>query len=148
MKHIRNEIVLQAREWLGTPFVHQGRLKNEGCDCLGLIMGVASELGLKINNIPISEYDEKNYPRVPDGKKLQEKLSEILFKKEKFNAKAGDIFLMNFGGNPQHMGIFSDYNNSPALAIIHCYSQVGKVVEHRLNDFWFSKIEQIYSITD
>ncbi|MBL0320066.1 MAG: hypothetical protein IPP74_12385 [Alphaproteobacteria bacterium] len=41
------KIISQARTWLGTPFHHQARLKGKGCDCLGLIVGVADELGLK-----------------------------------------------------------------------------------------------------
>ena len=31
-----NQIVTQARTWIGTPFHHQARLKGKGCDCLGL----------------------------------------------------------------------------------------------------------------
>ena len=42
-----NTIVTQARTWIGTPFHHQARLKGKGCDCLGLIVGVVDELGLK-----------------------------------------------------------------------------------------------------
>jgi len=141
-----NEIILQARTWLNTPFVHQGRVKNQGCDCLGLILGVGRELGVKIGTKPIEEFDEISYSMQPDGKILKKKLDEILVQKKKHEAKPGDIFLMNFGSNPQHLGFISDYPSNPAFGIIHCYSQVGKVVEHRLNDFWFSKIETIYSI--
>lgn len=145
---LREQITSSARSWLGTPFVHQGRVKGKGCDCLGLVMGVATDVGIKINNRPIKDFDERNYSMLPDGKALKSKLDKLLTKKQKCSAQPGDVFLMNFGGNPQHMGFFSDYPNSPAIAIIHCYSGSGKVVEHRLNDFWFSKIEQIYSIVD
>ncbi len=143
---LKNEIVKQARTWMGTPFVHQGRVKGEGCDCLGLIIGVGKECGVKIQNRPIDDFDNRTYSKTPDGKFLKLQLDELLNKKNRSEAKPGDIFLMNFGGNPQHLGIFSDYPNSPAMAIIHCYSQSGKVVEHRLNDFWFTKIEQVYSL--
>lgn len=33
-------IVAAAREWIGTPYRHQGSKKGVGCDCLGLIRGV------------------------------------------------------------------------------------------------------------
>lgn len=36
----REEIVAEARTWLGTPYAHQASLKGVGCDCLGLIRGV------------------------------------------------------------------------------------------------------------
>ena len=111
-------------------------------------MGVGAEVGLKIKNLPLKHYDSRDYSKIPDGIKLKNKLDGLLNVKARSAAKPGDIFLMKFGGNLQHMGIFSDYPNSPAIAIIHCYSGSGSVVEHRLNDFWFSKIDQVYSITD
>lgn len=33
-----------ARQWLGTPYRHQGALRGIGCDCLGLIRGVWRDL--------------------------------------------------------------------------------------------------------
>ncbi len=47
MKELQEQIVSQARTWLRTPFHHQAWLKGKGCDCLGLIVGVVDELGLK-----------------------------------------------------------------------------------------------------
>lgn len=37
-------IVATAREWIGTPYHHQGCAKGAGTDCLGLIRGVFAEL--------------------------------------------------------------------------------------------------------
>jgi cell wall-associated NlpC family hydrolase len=54
----RDDIVRQARTWIGTPFHHQARLKSKGCDCLGLIVGVVDELGLK---------DTRFFTRLPVG---------------------------------------------------------------------------------
>ncbi len=36
----RDDIVTEARSWLGTPYRHQATLKGVGCDCLGLVRGV------------------------------------------------------------------------------------------------------------
>lgn len=33
-------VVIEAREWLGTPYRHQHSTKGVGCDCLGLLRGV------------------------------------------------------------------------------------------------------------
>ena len=30
-------IVVEARAWIGTPYLHQASLKGVGCDCLGLL---------------------------------------------------------------------------------------------------------------
>lgn len=40
MKVSRARIVEEAREWIGTPYLHQASVKGAGCDCLGLIRGV------------------------------------------------------------------------------------------------------------
>lgn len=36
----REEIIAEARSWLGTPYRHQASRKDVGCDCLGLLRGV------------------------------------------------------------------------------------------------------------
>lgn len=40
-----NEVVAIAREWIGTPVKWEASLKGKGCDCRGLLAGVARELG-------------------------------------------------------------------------------------------------------
>lgn len=41
----RAAIIAVSRTWIGTPFVHQGRVKGLGCDCVGIPLCVAEELG-------------------------------------------------------------------------------------------------------
>jgi NlpC/P60 family putative phage cell wall peptidase len=36
----RSHIVAEARQWIGTAYLHQASLKGVGCDCLGLVRGV------------------------------------------------------------------------------------------------------------
>lgn len=36
----RHKLLTEAREWIGTPYVHQASAKGAGCDCLGLVRGV------------------------------------------------------------------------------------------------------------
>jgi NlpC/P60 family putative phage cell wall peptidase len=40
MAHSRQDIIAEARSWIGTPYRHQASLKGVGCDCLGLVRGV------------------------------------------------------------------------------------------------------------
>lgn len=35
----RLQIIDAARDWIGTPYVHQASAKGAGCDCLGLLRG-------------------------------------------------------------------------------------------------------------
>jgi cell wall-associated NlpC family hydrolase len=46
-------IVAMARQWIGTPYIHQASVKGAGCDCLGLLRGVWRELrGAEPEDIP------------------------------------------------------------------------------------------------
>lgn len=40
----REQIVAEARSWLGTPYHHQAALRGVGADCLGLLRGVYTAL--------------------------------------------------------------------------------------------------------
>jgi NlpC/P60 family putative phage cell wall peptidase len=40
----RENIVITARRWIGTPYHHQASLRGVGTDCLGLVRGVWREL--------------------------------------------------------------------------------------------------------
>lgn len=49
---MRKKIISEAKTWLGTDFHHQRRVKISinhcgGCDCIGLIIGVATALNLR-----------------------------------------------------------------------------------------------------
>lgn len=37
---LRAQAIAEAREWIGTPYLHRASLKGQGADCLGLIRGV------------------------------------------------------------------------------------------------------------
>ena len=37
-------LILAAKAWVGTPYLHQASAKGAGCDCLGLIRGVWREV--------------------------------------------------------------------------------------------------------
>lgn len=143
MSEIQNEIVTQARTWLRTPFHHQARLKGKGCDCLGLIVGVVDELGLKDSaGMKLAAYDEVTYSKEPDGAYLIQKLTGILTEVPIADARAGDLALFKVRENPQHLAILTDYEG--ALGMIHCYAQARRVVEHRLDDDWKSRLLKVF----
>jgi cell wall-associated NlpC family hydrolase len=122
------DIVVQARKYLGIKYKHQGR--NEyGLDCLGLVVRVAHDLGL-------SKDDSTDYGKIPDGKRLMREIELRLDKVVDY--QEGDLLLMSFDSNPQHLAIVTDQG------IIHSYALAKKVVEHRLDEFWKQKIVRAY----
>jgi cell wall-associated NlpC family hydrolase len=125
----RQDIVDTARKYLGVRYKHQGR--NEfGLDCLGLVVRVAHDLGL-------SDEDSNDYGRVPDGRRLMREMDARLDPVQ--TAQPGDVLLMRFEQNPQHLAIVTD------RGIIHSYAQVRQVVEHRLDAAWSARVVRSYS---
>lgn len=136
----RLDIVNKALEYIDTPYTHQGRLKGVGVDCAGLIVEVAKELNL------YKEGDITNYSRVPDGNNLLNIFRKYTIEKEYKNIKNGDIILMRFLDNPQHLGFYYNYNNNDY--IIHSYSTVGKVLMHRIDSKWQKRIVKVFEFKE
>lgn len=145
------DIVTSARSWIDTRFTHQGRLKKThthkgGVDCLGLLIGVASELGLQDSNgRPITSYDNTQYTHAPDTTQLRYLLRTLLTPKPTQELGVGDVALFAMQGNPQHLAIISNQIGD-TLHIIHSYAQARKVVEHELDTHWRKSLVAGYSI--
>ena len=120
-------IVREAREWLGTPFRHQGRRKTSmdhkgGVDCLGLLIGVAKECDLKsANGDLIYRHDMLTYGHMPDGIALRQGLEDVLTLKKKECASLGDVGLFSIDGVVRHVGFCGDYDEN-GLSLIHAYA--------------------------
>ena len=146
------DIVRAARGWIGTNFHHQGRLKRSashagGCDCLGLLVGVANELELSIaeGNMLLAGFDVTDYGHIPDLRRLIT-VFESLFTPVAMSAMAqGDVALMRFDAVPQHLGIISHHPQG-GLGIIHALASARKVVEHRLDAAWQQRIHAVYRL--
>lgn len=122
----RTDVVTAARTWIDTPFHHQARLKGVGVDCVGLVIGVARELGL----IPMT-LDVKGYPRVPDGTSLMSIVHEHMMEIPNTDMQPGDVIVVSFAKDPQHLAILGDYRHG-GLSIIHAAGNSGRVLETRL----------------
>lgn len=128
----RLDIVNEARRWLDTPFVHQGRQLGVGVDCVGVLFGVAWALG-------ISEFDYRNYLARPNTDTMSQLLREHLVPIAVRDARAGDVLHMHIGGRPQHVGLLTASDT-----LLHAYQQVGRCVEHRVDDKWWSRVRGAY----
>ena len=122
----RAEVCAQARLWIGTPFQHQQRARGVAVDCVGLIIGVARDLGLVA-----ADFDVNGYPRVPDGRSLTALCREHMRPIERAAMQAGDVIEVAFDRDPQHLGVLVDYLHG-GLAMVHASQTSARVVEHRL----------------
>jgi cell wall-associated NlpC family hydrolase len=105
-----------ARQWAAdkVPYRHRGTTRT-GCDCTGLLIGVAQELGF------LAGYVLRDYP--PDwnlhsgaGLHVIEELERFGDPISKSEAGPGDVAVMYFGRCPAHCGIIV----APHL-MVHCW---------------------------
>ena len=123
--------VAAARAYVGTPFRHQGR-DHLGLDCIGLVVCAARDAGYTLT-------DRTDYPRDPNGL-LSVELARQFDAVE--TAAPGDILLMRFRGEPQHVAILA------GATLIHGYASIGRVVEHGLDVKWRRRIVQAYRLRE
>jgi cell wall-associated NlpC family hydrolase len=122
------DIVRTARGFLGTRFRHQGRVPGRGLDCAGVIVCAAQAAGLMV-------YDVTGYGRLPDGESLTRHLGMAGCREiAATEARPGDLYLMRFEREPQHLALVTE------LGILHAYADIGRVVEHRLDEAWRARI--------
>lgn len=130
----REEVIAEARSWVGTPFVPQQSVKGHGCDCAGLIRGVGRAFGI--------ESDVGPYKQQPKGFELSRICREYMTEIPLSDMQAGDVVEIAFTAEPQHLGILVPYRSG--LGIVHALMLSKKVVEHRLDSTWRNRITAAY----
>lgn len=121
----RAEIVTAARGWLRVQFHHQGYGKA-GCDCIGLIAGVALELGIDGARQWLADPRFHSYSPQPDPRLLLEGCDQFLDQIPRGEAKPADIFLLRWENDPMHFALVSVI---APLRVIHALASLGRVVE-------------------
>ncbi len=131
---MQHAITVMARQYLGTPFHHQGRLRGIGIDCVGLLVCVGRALGLM-------DHDNATYPRHPVSGLLVGELDRCMDAIPVESMREGDLLVFWLAPRtklPQHVAFRTD------RGIIHTYANVGKVVEHNLSEKWVKRICAVY----
>jgi cell wall-associated NlpC family hydrolase len=128
-----DDIVAYARQTIGTRFRHQGRLVGVGMDCVGVAIHVANCCGVDV-------FEVAGYARTPSNGLLEWALDNQngLYRVEKNERRPGDVLLMRFAKDPQHVAICA------GETIIHAYEDAGKCCEHRLSSAWAARIVRVY----
>lgn len=134
-----NDIVAEARTYLGVPWVHQGR-SRDGVDCLGLAILVAGATRGYT-------FDLRDYAAQAMDETMQAKCIEHMDPVRLAELAPGHVVVIRFE-NQRHMAIVGEYPVAGNLSLIHANSRVGKVVEHRLDSVWRRMIMSAYSLRD
>src|SRR5882762_8720471 len=103
----REEIVAEAREWFGTPWIHQASLKGVGTDCIGYIGGVALNTNVQGAIEWRDDPDFKGYGMLPDPKKITRGCEKYLDPVMMDRIQLADILVFTFIKEPMHFAIIS-----------------------------------------
>jgi cell wall-associated NlpC family hydrolase len=129
-----------ALTWVGTPFKWQGRVRA-GCDCKGLVAGVAKEAGRpEADSVQALAGD---YRGGVDEKRLNAGLESLFDRAD--DVQAGDILLLKIGGKAQHLAIATKAENGRAKRMVHCYhTGPQKVIDVPVGTITQSAIVAVY----
>lgn len=127
----------EARDWIGTPYVHQASAKGAGTDCLGLVRGVFRALyGGEPAEVPAYTLDWSE----PSGdERLWRAAMRYLRPKPMTQAAQGDVLLfrMRDGAVAKHLGIQGRVGAQPSF--VHAFSGHA-VMESALTAPWARRI--------
>lgn len=142
----RSDVIAEARLWVGTPYLHQAHARGIGCDCAGLVGGVAVALGLVAPDWWETEFaPHVGYARQPLGDGLLRVLDAFMRSLHPDDAQAGDVVVMRFRRDPQHLGIVVPHRGGAGM--VHALNQGPRaVVEHRIDERWSGRITHAYAL--
>jgi hypothetical protein len=145
----------EVRSWVGTPYRDKGRKKGVGCDCIGLPLVSAVNVGLAKGDIwaysptpkdrRVEVLSDKYMVPLHEGETLQRGASED---PARF-LPIGSVGLFWFldRGEPQHFAVFGRHPlDHDTVTMIHAHQQVGKVVEASLSPFWTKRLVKVYLV--
>jgi hypothetical protein len=119
----RADVIAAGREWIGTPFVHQGRVKGVGVDCVGLAIGIAEDLGILTHDEALAL--PRDYRPLPDHLHMRDLLNKHM--EAVWPPSAAEWVWLSVGVRmPTHLAMLTDNER-----MIHACSIQGSVVERR-----------------
>lgn len=131
-------VVCAARQWIGTPYVHQHSVKGAGADCLGLLRGVWREIyAAEPEDVPRYSADWSEASR--DERLWRAAERHLIAIADEAAMAPGSVLLfrMRVGAVAKHLGIVAETGAAPTF--IHAYSGHG-VVESPLSAPWQRRI--------
>lgn len=134
MNVTRDQIVAEARSWIGTPYRHQASLKGVGCDCLGLVRGIWRALyGAEPETTPAYSPD---WAEVSGDERLAAAARRHLIEIATHEAQPGDVLLFRWRPHlpAKHAAILMANDR-----MIHAYDGAA-VAEAHFAPFWRRRI--------
>lgn len=128
------QVIEEARSWIGVPYRHQGRSRVGGVDCIGLAICVARALEL----VPADLRTPANYTRRPIDGELERRVAQICIPTDR--VEPGGLVLMRWSPRApaSHCGILTGEN------VIHAYAGNSRVIEHGFRAPWPRRVHSFW----
>ena len=148
-------VATEALRWVGTPFVWMGSQRAQGdckggCDCKGLVAGVARALGRSEGDSLQAIAADYGKGRV-DTHRLRAGLDALFDRVARgvgdpdpsieAGIRPGDILLLEIKGRAQHLAITSEAANGRPLMMVHALDhRPWQVREVPVCDWWWARL--------
>jgi hypothetical protein len=137
MSATREQIVNCARSYVGVRFKHEGRTREEGLDCFGLIIRVAWDLHL-------SQFTLTGYGHYPHAPSVRKHCDAQMTRKPLVKMQPGDILRFANKHWDCHLACVGD--GGRPFSLIHSLAEQRRVVESPLSDDLRSHIRACYQL--
>lgn len=137
-----DRLVACARQWIGTPYVHQHATRGHAVDCVGLIIGAGLEAGVLPTWTPERWAPYACYGRAPNPAHMSKAIAEFLDPIDAPASEAqpdGSVAFMGWREHlPMHLAIMATLDGRRTM--IHAFAHVGAVVEHGFSAEWPGRV--------
>lgn len=133
----RRDVSTEARRWVGTPYHHEGRVLGQSCDCIGLVIGVARNLGMACP----ADRDLPRYSSMPHDHVAERTADLLMVRSSGMREGMIGLFWFRDRGHAQHFAIFA---RGKRLTMIHAYLNARRVVETGISPFWLKRLIRVY----
>lgn len=135
----RDQLVAEARTWLGTPFRDHGRLKGQGVDCVNFV----AEIGRATAAAPDLEF-ENNYRRRSTGEEMVKLFRQYMEPIEWEHAQPGDFFVVRYKPTHWHCMMVTEREENIETEFTVIEAGREKVTEHRIDSATKRRIHSAY----
>jgi cell wall-associated NlpC family hydrolase len=133
MSTVAERLVTAAMEYLGTPFVHQGRLPGAAMDCVAVPLLAARAAGVEVPDFVI-------YGARPNAEHLLRELAQRCSHVDHAELLPGDVLLFKIKGQPAHFAVFD------GSCMIHADERRGAVVRCPISDNWLRRLHSVWRV--
>jgi len=134
----RQQVVDEAKSWLGTPHINEARVKGAGVDCGMLVLETFERCGL-VPHTELPHYSNEWHLHHSEEQYL-DWVSKFGHEVKNRDPLPGDVILYQYGRCISHGAIVVDYPT-----IIHAYIRIGVVYADATQNNLSKRQRAIYS---